>query len=681
MVLFRKFIVLLNMLVSRTWNQKKYVILISLNRIVKSGLVCLLYFLVNRIPVINAQPDTVYNNLQITEIQQIEVAGHRNQAAFSNNSRFITTIQGEEIEKAGIQSFHDLLEYISNVDIRQRGPFGVQSDISIRGGSFDHVMVLVNGINLSDPQTGHASLDVPIDKEGIERIEILEGSAARILGAGAFSGAINIVTRQGNADRLSVSQFFGESGFLRTNVLASLKRNRFQHFVSAGVSLSKGYAPNTDFNLKNAYYRANYTQNNTLVDCQVGIQKKDFGAAGYYSPRFPDQYEETGLVFASIRASAGEKVRVSPLVYWRHRKDHFLLDRDHREFYENFHLTDIMGSQLNFSWHMGPLQSTAGFDLRTENILSNNLGFDIPFPVKVNGEDSMYYTKRYGRDNYAFFQEFGYNNDHLSVSGGFMVNWNSAYHGEPSFFPGFDISYRFLQNTRIYSSFNRALHLPTFTDLFYTDPTNQGNLHLNPNRIISWEGGIKHQGKIFLAGLAVFRNTGKDIIDWLWSYDQDRFSPVNLQLYQSYGLETSLFLRLDDQLPVWNPIRTISFNYIYLHVNKSLADSVSKYYNLKHKISLMISHRIVRKIEAEWDVSYQHRLGEMVGYNKDESSYFFTTYHPYWLLEGSIKWNLGKLVIYAILSNILNTKYIDAGSAIQPGRWFKAGITVNLEKR
>jgi len=187
-------------------------------------------------PVIKAQPDTVNVNSQVTEIQQIEITGHRKQAAFSEISRLITIIQGEDIEKAGIQSFHDLLEYLSNADIRQRGPFGVQSDISIRGGSFDHVMVLVNGINLSDPQTGHASLDVPIDKEGIERIEILEGSAARVLGAGAFSGAINIVTRRGNADRLSLSQFLGESGFLRTNFNASLKREKFQHFVSAGVS-------------------------------------------------------------------------------------------------------------------------------------------------------------------------------------------------------------------------------------------------------------------------------------------------------------------------------------------------------------------------------------------------------------------------------------------------------------
>jgi iron complex outermembrane receptor protein len=95
----------------------------------------------------------------------------------------------------------------------------------------------------------------------------------------------------------------------------------------------------------------------------------------------------------------------------------------------------------------------------------------------------------------------------------------------------------------------------------------------------------------------------------------------------------------------------------------------------------MIRQRLARKIEAEWNLSYQHRLGESVGYSVTENSYYFTPNHPYWLLEGSVKWDLGNLVIYAMLSNMLNTKYIDAGSDMQPGRWFKAGISINLEKK
>jgi vitamin B12 transporter len=668
-------------LVFRRWSRKKFAVFTSLGRTVKIGVLCLVYSLVNRMPLVTGQTDSISNKLKITEIKQVEITGHRNQAAFSEVSRLITVIHSDDLEKVGIQSFQDLLEYASSLDVRQRGSEGVQSDVSVRGGSFDHVMILVNGINLSDPQTGHASMDLPIDKECIERIEILQGSTARILGPGAFSGAINIVTKQGNADWVSISQFFGKFGFMRTNLNAAIKRGRFQHFLSAGLSSSNGYEPDTDFKLKNAYYRANYTQDKTEIDFQTGIQEKKFGAAGFYSPRFPNQFEESSLWFASIRASSGEKVRVCPLVYWRQRKDHFLLDRENPDFYENFHLTNIMGSQINFTWRISHILTTVGIDLRSENILSNNLGNDIFKPVPVRGEDGKYYTKSYGRNNFAYFQEHSYSTAKFNIAGGFMVNWNSAYTNKPSIFPGLDLSYLFLPETRAYFSMNRALHLPTFTDRYYSDPVNQGNSLLNPNRMVSFEGGFKHDTRNATASLAFFINRGKDIIDWLWSYEQYRFSPVNLHYYRAYGFETNMLLRFSDPPTVWNPIRTIAVNYIFMDLRKSVSDSVSKYSNLRNKISLVIRHALTKKMAAAWTVSYQDRMGETVQYDNAGSSYYTMPYRPYWLLDGSLNWNFRHFNLYAILSNMLNTKYIDAGSVKQPGRWFKAGISINLGKR
>ena len=163
--------------------------------------------------------------------------------------------RGDELEKAGVQSLQDVLEYVSNVDVRQRGGYGVQSDVTIRGGSFDHVMVLINGINVSDPQTGHASLDLPIDPEMIERIEVLEGSAARILGAGAFTGAINVITKGDTTTQASASLFMGQYGFRRINLNAILKSANFRHVLSFGNASSKGYMDDTDFKILNGYYR------------------------------------------------------------------------------------------------------------------------------------------------------------------------------------------------------------------------------------------------------------------------------------------------------------------------------------------------------------------------------------------------------------------------------------------
>ena len=69
--------------------------------------------------------------------------------------KIVNVISQREIQNAPVQSIEDLLEYAVNIDLRQRGIDGIQSDVSIRGGSFEQVLILLNGIKINDPQTGH----------------------------------------------------------------------------------------------------------------------------------------------------------------------------------------------------------------------------------------------------------------------------------------------------------------------------------------------------------------------------------------------------------------------------------------------------------------------------------------------------------------------------------------------
>ena len=120
-----------------------------------------------------------------------EVIVSANRAQTEGNITNVQIISLEEIENAPVQTIEDLLEYAMNVDVRQRGGQGVQADISIRGGTFEQVLVMLNGIKLNDPQTGHHTMDLPVSLEQIERIEIITGGASRIFGNYAYTGAIN----------------------------------------------------------------------------------------------------------------------------------------------------------------------------------------------------------------------------------------------------------------------------------------------------------------------------------------------------------------------------------------------------------------------------------------------------------------------------------------------------------
>ena len=121
------------------------------------------------------------------------------------SARIVTVITRREIEQAGATTVNDLLKLASGVDIRQRGGWGVQTDISIDGASYEQVTVMLNGVNISNPHTGHLSADFPVTVSDIERIEILEGAASRAYGTQAFGGAVNIVTKRPSLQTCKVS--------------------------------------------------------------------------------------------------------------------------------------------------------------------------------------------------------------------------------------------------------------------------------------------------------------------------------------------------------------------------------------------------------------------------------------------------------------------------------------------
>lgn len=128
-------------------------------------------------------------------MDEIEVIVSRIKTTLPHASRIIHVMTADEINTYPVQSVNDILKYAAGVDVRQRGPMGAQTDVGIRGGNFEQVAILLDGINICDPQTGHNSFDFPVDMGDIDHIEILEGPAGRAYGSSSLMGAINIVTK------------------------------------------------------------------------------------------------------------------------------------------------------------------------------------------------------------------------------------------------------------------------------------------------------------------------------------------------------------------------------------------------------------------------------------------------------------------------------------------------------
>ena len=160
-----------------------------------------------------------------------------------SGARAVTVMDSKVIEAAPVQTVNDLLKYAVGVDVRQRGGFGMQTDISLRGGTYNQVAVLLNGINITDPQTGHNSFDFPVNLSDIDHIEVVEGPAARVYGTSAMVGAINIVTKghvrdQSNPRNEGESGSFemGSFGYISSNASYSISGRRNFHLFSTGYS-------------------------------------------------------------------------------------------------------------------------------------------------------------------------------------------------------------------------------------------------------------------------------------------------------------------------------------------------------------------------------------------------------------------------------------------------------------
>lgn len=665
----------------KRWGGQRYSLFQAIGKHVRIGVLLAAYTTVALPEVVQAQTDSLNVDMKL-DLEEIQVSAQRAPVVFSQVARIVSVISRDEIEAAPVQSLQELLEYALNVDVRQRGVHGVQADISVRGGSFDQTLILLNGINLSDPQTGHHSLNLPVSLKNISRIEILEGPGARIYGPNAFSGAVNIITGEDEGTGITADVMAGQDQYLDWNVSSRLQTGNLQQLVAFTASKSDGYTDNTDFKNKNVFYQGQLTTVPGKLDVQLGYTEKGFGANSFYTPKYPNQYEETKTTFASVKMETGKQLHFTPSLYWRRHQDRFELFRDNpASWYKthNYHLTDVFGSNLN-AWFSSDWGKTAfGAEFRSENIWSNVLGENMPEPIAVPGEEGVYFTKSHSRTHISWFAEHSIYLNKFSFSAGAMANWISDLNFDWNIFPGVDLAWQATKHLKIYSSYNTSMRMPTYTDLYYNGPTNVGNPELKPERSQTIEAGVKFHSPALKGNLNGFYRKGKDLIDWVRVSEEVKWETRNLTEMNTYGIGTHWDLKPGKIASELSFIKRVSLNYSYIYQEKGDNEYLSSYVldNLKHKADIGVHHSIWKQFSANWQISWQDRNGS---YTRFADGNFTTEeeYKPFWLVNLKLSYQLGDLELYSNISNLLDTEYHDFGNIPQPGRWIGLGASYKL---
>ena len=651
-------------------------------------------------------------------LSDVGVTGSRAPLAQTQAARMVTVLTRDEIQAAPVQSVNDLLKNAVGIDVRQRGALGSQTDISMRGGTQEQIIILLNGINICDPQTGHNVLDLPIQLSEIQRIEVLEGPAGRTYGTSSLVGAINIVTSPRNGSSPTTNSAsthltleggsfgYAKAGFVTRLSALHQSPSTLHQSLSASYARSDGYSRaksgslNTDYSGSKIFYQGEYTTNGLRMSWHAGIADKGWGSSTFYaSPRWQadDQYEHTTKLFTALQAEGmAGPLHIHPTIYWNQFRDRYEGYRGRPDLMPyNYNRCNVYGLSLNnhFDWWSSDsmssdlqMRTAFGAEMRNEDLVSGNLGEPLFSPRHISGTDRDY-TLGINRTNISAFAEHNILFQRLTLSFGFVAAYSSWSSMNMTVYPGADLSYRLLGHTpnaptqlKLFASYNSSLRLPSFTEMYYKLQGYAADPHLKPEEMQAAELGAQLLTPKLQAKACVYYHHGSNMIDWIMDTSkgqQAEWQSVNHTRLNAIGLESSLTANFQQLLPTQHLLQDMSLSYSYMNQDKELEPNIVSQYALeylRHKLVASLGLHLWRNLRANIIVRWQDRVGSYTDFDGNVCEY-----QPFALADARLTWTKPRYTLYAEANNLLNnTSYVDYGNVPQPGRWMIAGVSIRF---
>jgi vitamin B12 transporter len=558
--------------------------------------------------------------------EKVIVTANAYPVPFENLSRSVTVFTRDDIRNLPVHSITDVLELAVSADMRSRAPFGLQTDIKLRGSAFSQVLILVDGIRINDSQTGHHNSDFPVQLQDVERIEILRGSGSSIYGADAFGGIINIITRR-KAEPIGASVSGGQHGFAEGSFSVGLHKGKIEQSISASGSRSSGFEYDRDFRSVSVSSRTRLGDSSTFFISHVN---KEFGANGFYGPA-PSQ-EWTNQTLVSFEHKSNGTLFQG---YYRTHGDRFLYDIRSPGLYENRHRTHAAGAQIKGQYKLADAGSiTLGGEVGGDWIASSNLG------------------------NHAFartslFTEFQWTpTKTIAIYPGLRFDYYSNFGCATS--PSLSGSWWILSRIRLRSSLGRAFRIPEFTELYYRDPNNEADPSLKPE--CSWSEEIGSDfvpAKSWMGSFTFFSRQEHNVIDWIRSNSAEKWRTFNIRKLRTSGIEIGIERSLGSRARLETHYSRISTDAGYINY-------ISKY--------------VLDYARDSWSTSAHFPILPALNYQQTLAYKRRADGQSYWLLDGRVERRFGRLVAAVDFTNLFDTRYREITGVDMPGRWFALSL-------
>jgi iron complex outermembrane receptor protein len=539
-------------------------------------------------------------------------------------------------ERPLYDSWFSLLKLDPALNLQRRAMGGFLGDLSVRGATWGQTLVLLNGMRLNDAQTGHFNLDLPVPLEAVTSVEVLKGSGSALYGSDAIGGVVNVRTSVPESSELRLLGGGGNFGTNEEHALASFASKRFAEQLGFARDFSTGFQPNRDYrNLalsSESLIRTNLGASSLLLS----LSDRPYGADQFYGS-YPS-WERIKTWFLTAHQDLGEKTEAN-FSYRRHT-DLFVLFRYSPQIYTNRHILETFQGNLRRRENL-PLHAVLSYGAEGlgESINSNNLGLR----SRTRGSGYVFYdlrsVKRFSFS--AGIREEVYGSGQVATS--------------PSLSGAMWLSEKF----KLRASASRAFRLPSYTDLYYSDPANNGNPNLKPESATSYEGGLDAYLRRGLRGsVTVFHRRDTNVIDYVRASVNDLWQATNFDKLHFTGVEASVF---------WEPrtAQRVGFSFTGLHGVNASGDVVLSKYTFNYPVQTAVaqwSGTVAKHLLARTSVGAAHRQLRPA----------------YAVWDASASYTQWRVRPYVRLTNITSTVYQEITGVALPRRGVVGGIEIVL---
>ncbi|MFA6349741.1 MAG: TonB-dependent receptor [Candidatus Omnitrophota bacterium] len=536
----------------------------------------------------------------------------------------------------------DPLNRISAIDLRQRGAFGVQSDLTFNGSTYEQAAVAIDSINVNDPQTGHYNLDVPLTVYDIKKIRVEKEGFSSAYGSGALAGVADFIVKNPDDNSFNSDLIFGDYGLYGQVLSISRVESGLGARISYDHKKSFGARPDTDFDNRTGTVYLSRELNTGMVDFLFGFQKKDFGASTFYSDRYPDEQEHTEVEFGKIGLDSD--IRGNALkndVYLRRHWDKFILNKND-PVSVNYHTTYIYGWNSSMIIPARAADLALGLDMGIDEINSTNLGKHcrpreaITFGMQPKWSGRLDSDIRFRVDHYQDWP------------------WQKSFNAGL----GFELN----KSSRLRLSLGRSFRMPSFTELYYSDAANKGDPDLGVEKSDNLSAGAQFKSRPVDLSADFFFRRGHDLIDWVRQNNSVPWQATNLGRVDFRGIDFILEIRPGLRSGYYN-LANIKLSYTYTDTGSRTVGTQSKYALdvLKHNLNIGLNQHLCG-FDLGLQFYYQQR-------------YYANTYMfgDFYLSRRFAKYGF-EFEPFVKITNFTNAKYYEVSGVVEPGRWVQSGV-------